>query len=44
MDVLGRGSGAERVIILTDDGKELAKGIYKKQTELLRTGELSPRL
>lgn len=44
MEILGRNNSSDRVIILTDDGKELAKGIYKKQTELLRTGELSPRL
>ena len=42
-EALGGGQNNQRVIILTDDGKELAKGIYKKQTEMLRTGELSPR-
>jgi tape measure domain-containing protein len=37
-------SGGTRVIILDSDGMtSLAKGIYKRQTQLLKTGELSPR-
>lgn len=42
-DLLGTGNST-RVIILDADGMTtLAKGVYKKQTELLKTGELSPR-
>jgi tape measure domain-containing protein len=43
-EVLGGGGNSSRVIILDADGMTtLAKGVYKKQTEMLRTGELTPR-
>lgn len=43
-EVLGGGGNSSRVIILDSDGMTtLAKGVYKKQTEMLRTGELTPR-
>jgi len=43
-EVLGGGQAILRVIILDSDGMTtLAKGVYKKQTEMLRTGELTPR-
>lgn len=38
-----RSNAPREVIILTDDGTQLAKGIYKKQTELLNSGQLSKR-
>lgn len=38
-----RSNTSREVIILTDDGTQLAKGIYKKQTELLNSGQLSKR-
>ena len=42
-ELLG-GNNSSRVIILDADGMTtLAKGVYKKQTEMLRTGELTPR-
>lgn len=42
--MLGGGGGGNSVIILDSDGMTmLAKGVYKRQTDLLKTGELSPR-
>lgn len=43
-EMLGGGNNSQRVIILDADGKTmLAKGIYKTQTNMLRTGELAER-
>jgi hypothetical protein len=42
-DMLGNGGGMGHLTITLDGYKELAKGIYKTQTELIRSGQLSER-
>jgi hypothetical protein len=42
-DMLGSGGGMGHLTITLDGYKELAKGIYKTQTELIRSGQLSER-
>lgn len=41
--MMGMGGGSREVIILTDDGSQLAKGVYLKQTELIQQGRLGKR-
>jgi len=37
------GGGGQAVMILSDDGRQLATAMYYKQNDLLRSGQLSPR-
>ncbi len=40
----GGGGGPTEVIILSDDGSELAKGVFARTTELLNRGEIQDRI